>query len=81
MGGRGLKIKEGKGFQSSKLYSVKRIPLSNQIRRRLYIEKCVMEEKFDLQGKVEDSDILLHVGKLRKEFKLILKTRCYKEIV
>ncbi|KAK8348982.1 hypothetical protein V6Z12_A06G114800 [Gossypium hirsutum] len=36
---------------------------------------------FDLQGKVEDSDILSHVGKLRKEFKSTLKTRYYKEIV
>ncbi|PPS01186.1 hypothetical protein GOBAR_AA19481 [Gossypium barbadense] len=38
-------------------------------------------EKFDLQGKVEDSDILSHVGKLRKEFKSTLKTRYYKEMV
>ncbi|PPS11096.1 hypothetical protein GOBAR_AA09545 [Gossypium barbadense] len=32
-------------------------------------------------GKVEDSDILSHVGKLQKEFKLTLKTRYYKEMV
>ncbi|XP_040970096.1 uncharacterized protein [Gossypium hirsutum] len=38
-------------------------------------------ENFDLQGKVEDSDILSHVGKLQKEFKLTLKTRYYKEMV
>ncbi|KAG8480137.1 hypothetical protein CXB51_024896 [Gossypium anomalum] len=38
-------------------------------------------EKFDLQGKVEDSDILSHVEKLRKEFKSTLKTRYYKEMV
>ncbi|KAB2097959.1 hypothetical protein ES319_A01G205900v1 [Gossypium barbadense] len=38
-------------------------------------------EKFDLQGKMEDSDILSHVGKLRNEFKSTLKTRYYKEMV
>ncbi|KAG8480897.1 hypothetical protein CXB51_025477 [Gossypium anomalum] len=37
-------------------------------------------KKFDLQGKVKDSDILSHVGKLRKEFKSTLKTRYYKEM-
>ncbi|MBA0849331.1 hypothetical protein Goshw_014493, partial [Gossypium schwendimanii] len=36
---------------------------------------------FDLQGKVEDSNILSHVGKLRKEFKSTLKIRYYKEMV
>ncbi|KAH1098196.1 hypothetical protein J1N35_015117 [Gossypium stocksii] len=41
----------------------------------------IVHEKFDLQGKVEDSDILSHVGKLRKEFKSTLKTRYYKEMV
>ncbi|KAG8473257.1 hypothetical protein CXB51_035232 [Gossypium anomalum] len=39
------------------------------------------EEKFDLQGKIEDSNILSHVGKVRKEFKSTLKTRYYKEMV
>ncbi|KAG8480380.1 hypothetical protein CXB51_024550 [Gossypium anomalum] len=42
---------------------------------------AIVHEKFDLQGKVEDSDILSHVGKLRKEFKSTLKTRYYKEMV
>ncbi|MBA0845944.1 hypothetical protein Goarm_022592, partial [Gossypium armourianum] len=37
-------------------------------------------EKFDLQGKVEDSDIFSHVAKLRKEFKSTSKTRYYKEM-
>ncbi|MBA0841287.1 hypothetical protein Goarm_003786, partial [Gossypium armourianum] len=37
-------------------------------------------EKFDLQGKVEDSNILSHVGKLWKEFKSTSKTRYYKEM-
>ncbi|TYH06000.1 hypothetical protein ES288_A08G123300v1 [Gossypium darwinii] len=41
----------------------------------------IVHEKFDLQGKVEDSDILSHVGNLRKEFKSTLKTRYYKEMV
>ncbi|KAG8479239.1 hypothetical protein CXB51_029833 [Gossypium anomalum] len=41
----------------------------------------IVHEKFDLQGKVKDSDILSHVGKLRKEFKSTLKTRYYKEMV
>ncbi|XP_052882224.1 uncharacterized protein LOC128290561 [Gossypium arboreum] len=41
----------------------------------------IVHEKFDLQGKVEDSDILSHVGKLWKEFKSTLKTRYYKEMV
>ncbi|KAK5825083.1 hypothetical protein PVK06_019885 [Gossypium arboreum] len=39
------------------------------------------QEKFDLQGKVEDSDILSYVGKLQKEFKSTLKTRYYREMV
>ncbi|XP_016733527.1 ATP-dependent RNA helicase-like protein DB10 [Gossypium hirsutum] len=43
--------------------------------------QLIIQEKFDLQGKVEDSDILSHVGKLRKEFKSTLKTRYYKEMV
>ncbi|PPR98367.1 hypothetical protein GOBAR_AA22302 [Gossypium barbadense] len=38
-------------------------------------------EKFDLQGKVEDFDILSYVGKLQKEFKSTLKTRYYREMV
>ncbi|TYI06275.1 hypothetical protein ES332_A10G147200v1 [Gossypium tomentosum] len=41
----------------------------------------IVHEKFDLQGKVKDSDILSHVGKLRKEFKSTSKTRYYKEMV
>ncbi|KAK8371272.1 hypothetical protein V6Z12_A01G235000 [Gossypium hirsutum] len=41
----------------------------------------IVHEKFDLQGKVKDSDILSHVRKLRKEFKSTLKTRYYKEMV
>ncbi|KAB2097954.1 hypothetical protein ES319_A01G205900v1 [Gossypium barbadense] len=41
----------------------------------------IVHEKFDLQGKMEDSDILSHVGKLRNEFKSTLKTRYYKEMV
>ncbi|KAK5772126.1 hypothetical protein PVK06_048397 [Gossypium arboreum] len=41
----------------------------------------IFHEKFDLQGKVEDSDILSHVGKLQKEFKSTLKTRYYEEMV
>ncbi|KAG8503259.1 hypothetical protein CXB51_001216 [Gossypium anomalum] len=41
----------------------------------------IVHEKFDLQGKVKDSDILSQVGKLRKEFKSTLKTRYYKEMV
>ncbi|XP_040971363.1 uncharacterized protein [Gossypium hirsutum] len=40
----------------------------------------IVHEKFDLQDKVKDSDILSHVGKLRKEFKSTLKTRYYKEM-
>ncbi|KAG8496499.1 hypothetical protein CXB51_008990 [Gossypium anomalum] len=38
-------------------------------------------EKFDLEGKVEDSGILSHVGKLQKEFKSTLKTRYYNKMV
>ncbi|PPS19746.1 hypothetical protein GOBAR_AA00829 [Gossypium barbadense] len=41
----------------------------------------IVHENFDLQGKVEDSDIFSHVGKLQKEFKSTLKTRYYKEMV
>ncbi|XP_017620528.1 uncharacterized protein LOC108464763 [Gossypium arboreum] len=41
----------------------------------------IVHENFNLQGKVEDSDILSHVGKLRKEFKSTLKARYYKEMV
>ncbi|KAK5776404.1 hypothetical protein PVK06_044363 [Gossypium arboreum] len=41
----------------------------------------IVHEKFDLQGKVKDFDILSHVGKLQKEFKSTLKTRYYKEMV
>ncbi|PPR85334.1 hypothetical protein GOBAR_AA35360 [Gossypium barbadense] len=40
----------------------------------------IVHEKFDLQGKVKDFDILSHVGKLRKEFKSTLKSRYYKEM-
>ncbi|PPR93560.1 hypothetical protein GOBAR_AA27117 [Gossypium barbadense] len=48
-------------------------------RRKKYLQLRL--EKFDLQGKVQDSNILSHVGKLHKEFKSTLKTRYYKEIV
>ncbi|MBA0820339.1 hypothetical protein Gohar_021790 [Gossypium harknessii] len=41
----------------------------------------IVPEKFDLQDKVEDSDIFSHVAKLRKEFKSTSKTRYYKEMV
>ncbi|MBA0832527.1 hypothetical protein Goarm_016915 [Gossypium armourianum] len=38
------------------------------------------KEKLDLKGKVDNVDILSHVGKLCKEFKSTLKTRYYKEM-
>ncbi|MBA0722926.1 hypothetical protein Golax_003557 [Gossypium laxum] len=46
-----------------------------------YINLLYVQEKFDLQGKVEDSDIFSRVAKLRKEFKSTSKTRYYKEMV
>ncbi|KAG8478374.1 hypothetical protein CXB51_028133 [Gossypium anomalum] len=52
-----------------------------------HLSKYVLEkilrihEKFNLQGKVDNVDILSHVGKLRKKFKSTLKTRYYKEMI
>ncbi|KAK5835565.1 hypothetical protein PVK06_011257 [Gossypium arboreum] len=48
---------------------------------RKYPNWLNFSEKFDPQHKVEDSDILSHVGKLWKEFKSTLKIRYYKEMV
>ncbi|KAK5775506.1 hypothetical protein PVK06_043403 [Gossypium arboreum] len=54
---------------------------SNWLNSSVQLQRPALFEKFDLQGEVEDSNILSHVGKLHKEFKSILKSRCYKEMV
>ncbi|PPR92873.1 hypothetical protein GOBAR_AA27807 [Gossypium barbadense] len=68
--------------------SIGAVTLSKDLNGHCVIQYCLKnfsdednKEKFDLQGKVEDSNILSHVGKLRKEFKSTLKTRYYKEMV
>ncbi|MBA0618272.1 hypothetical protein Godav_027644 [Gossypium davidsonii] len=40
----------------------------------------IVHEKFNLKGKVDNVDILSHVGKLCKGFKSTLKARYYKEM-